>query len=40
VRELRQGEPSLVARVQENALLIDLRTVAETEDEEVVRCLM
>jgi L-seryl-tRNA(Ser) seleniumtransferase len=39
VRSLRLGEPALVGRVQENQLLLDVRTVAEEEEEEVIRCL-
>lgn len=39
VRALRLGEPALVGRVQENQLLLDVRTVAEEEEEEVIRCL-
>ena len=39
VRRLRLAEPALVGRVQDGDLLLDLRTVAEEEEEEVVRCL-
>ncbi|MBS4030860.1 MAG: L-seryl-tRNA(Sec) selenium transferase [Clostridiales bacterium] len=39
VRGLRLAEPALVGRVQENQLLLDVRTVAEEEEEEVIRCL-
>ena len=40
VEKLRLGEPSLVGRVQEDWLLLDPRTIAEAEEEEVVKCLM
>lgn len=40
LRRLRQGSPPLLARVQEGHLLLDLRTVAEDEEEEVIRCLL
>ncbi|MBS4022117.1 MAG: L-seryl-tRNA(Sec) selenium transferase [Dethiobacter sp.] len=40
VRKLRTGDPVLVGRVQDDRLLLDLRTVAEDEEEEVIRCLM
>ena len=36
---LRTGNPSLVGRLQEDWLLLDLRTIAESEEEEVVLCL-
>jgi L-seryl-tRNA(Ser) seleniumtransferase len=39
VQKLRSGQPSLVGRVQGDRLLLDLRTVAEAEEEEVIRCL-
>ena len=39
VKKLRTGDPVLVGRVQDDRLLLDLRTVAEDEEEEVVRCL-
>ena len=39
VRKLRTGQPALVGRVQGDWLLLDLRTVAEAEEEEVIRCL-
>ena len=40
VEMLRLGEPSLVGRVQEGWLLLDPRTIAEAEEEEVVKCLI
>ncbi len=40
VRRLRQGSPPLLCRVQDGHLLLDLRTVAEDEEEEVIRCLL
>ena len=40
VEQLRLGSPALVVRVQDDWLLLDLRTIAESEEEEVVRCLM
>ncbi len=39
VKKLRTNDPVLVGRVQDDHLLLDLRTVAEDEEEEVVRCL-
>ena len=39
VRKLRLGNPVLVGRINEQHLLLDLRTVAEDEEEEVIRCL-
>lgn len=39
VGRLRNGEPSLVGRVQDDWLLLDPRTLSEAEEEEVVRCL-
>lgn len=39
VRKLRAGEPALVGRVQEDWLLLDPRTIAAAEEEEVIRCL-
>jgi L-seryl-tRNA(Ser) seleniumtransferase len=39
VQKLRTGQPALVGRVQGDRLLLDLRTVAEAEEEEVIRCL-
>jgi L-seryl-tRNA(Ser) seleniumtransferase len=39
VKQLRLAEPALVGRVQDDWLLLDLRTVSEAEEEEVVRCL-
>lgn len=39
VQKLRTGKPALVGRVQEDWLLLDLRTVAEAEEEELIRCL-
>jgi L-seryl-tRNA(Ser) seleniumtransferase len=39
VEQLRLGTPALVGRVQDDWLLLDLRTIAESEEEEVVRCL-
>jgi L-seryl-tRNA(Ser) seleniumtransferase len=39
IRKLRTGNPALVGRVQDDRLLLDLRTVAESEEEEVIRCL-
>jgi L-seryl-tRNA(Ser) seleniumtransferase len=40
VQRLRTADPALVGRVQDDWLLIDLRTVREQDEEEVVRCLM
>lgn len=40
VSKIRLGNPALVGRVQDNQLFLDLRTVAEDEEEEVVQCLM
>jgi L-seryl-tRNA(Ser) seleniumtransferase len=37
---LRTKDTALVGRVQEDWLLLDLRTVSEAEEEEVIRCLM
>lgn len=39
VQQLRTGEPALVGRVQDDWLLLDLRTVTQAEEEEVIRCL-
>jgi L-seryl-tRNA(Ser) seleniumtransferase len=39
VKKLRAGDPVLVGRVQDDRLLLDLRTVDEAEEEEVIRCL-
>ena len=39
VEQLRLGSPALVGQVQDDWLLLDLRTIAESEEEEVVRCL-
>ncbi len=39
VRNLRLGKPALVGRVQENQLLLDMRSIAKEEEEEVIRCL-
>ncbi|MBT9136707.1 MAG: L-seryl-tRNA(Sec) selenium transferase [Firmicutes bacterium] len=39
VQKLRTGQPALVGRVQGDRLLLDLRTVSEAEEEEVIRCL-
>jgi L-seryl-tRNA(Ser) seleniumtransferase len=39
VSKIRLGNPALVGRVQDNQLFLDLRTVAEEEEEEVVQCL-
>ena len=38
-RRLRAGDPPIVARVAEDALMIDLRTVAPDEDEAVIAAL-
>ncbi len=40
VRKLRTNDPALVGRVQDGRLLLDLRTVADQEEDEVIRCLM
>ena len=40
VKKLRTAQTPVVGRVQADWLLLDLRTVAEHEEEEVVRCLM
>ena len=38
---LRQGDPSIVARVEEGRVLMDLRTVfGPAEDEEIMRALL
>ncbi|MDW7652456.1 MAG: L-seryl-tRNA(Sec) selenium transferase [Bacillota bacterium] len=39
VQKLRLARPALVGRVQDDWLLLDPRTIAESEEEEVVRCL-
>jgi L-seryl-tRNA(Ser) seleniumtransferase len=39
VAKLRMGEPALVGRVQDDRLILDLRTIAQDQEEEVVRCL-
>jgi L-seryl-tRNA(Ser) seleniumtransferase len=39
VQRLRTAKPALVGRVQDDWLVLDLRTVAQDEEEEVVRCL-
>ncbi|HZK23908.1 MAG TPA: L-seryl-tRNA(Sec) selenium transferase [Oscillospiraceae bacterium] len=39
VAQLRLGTPALVGRVQDDWLLLDPRTIAESEEEEVVQCL-
>ncbi|HEX2799973.1 MAG TPA: L-seryl-tRNA(Sec) selenium transferase, partial [Thermoanaerobaculia bacterium] len=36
---LRAGEPPIVARIEEGRVLLDLRSVAESEDAEIVRVL-
>jgi L-seryl-tRNA(Ser) seleniumtransferase len=36
---LRGAEPPVIARIDEGLVLIDLRSVAESEDEELVRVL-
>ncbi len=36
---LRAGEPPVVARIEEGRVLLDLRSVAEAEDEEIARVL-
>ena len=36
---LRAGEPPVVARIENGLVLLDLRSVAESEDEEIVRAL-
>lgn len=35
-KELRQGKPAVIARVEENRLVLDLRTVFESEEEDLV----
>jgi L-seryl-tRNA(Ser) seleniumtransferase len=37
---LRMGEPSIVARVEEGRVLLDLRTVAETEEDALARAVI
>jgi len=37
--ELRKGNPSIIARIEENNLILDPRTVLPEEDESLVRCL-
>jgi seryl-tRNA(Sec) selenium transferase len=36
---LRQNSPPVIARVEQDALLLDLRTVFEEQDEELIRAL-
>ncbi len=36
---LRAGEPPVIARIEDGRVLLDLRSVAETEDEEIVHVL-
>jgi L-seryl-tRNA(Ser) seleniumtransferase len=36
---LRQNSPPVIARVEQEALLLDLRTVFEDQDEELLRAL-
>lgn len=36
---LRAGEPPVIARIQEGRVFLDLRSVAESEDEEILRVL-
>ncbi|MGE5716013.1 MAG: aminotransferase class V-fold PLP-dependent enzyme, partial [Acidobacteriota bacterium] len=36
---LRAGEPPVIGRIEEGRVLLDLRSVAESEDEEIVRVL-
>jgi L-seryl-tRNA(Ser) seleniumtransferase len=38
-RFLRQNSPPVIARVEQDALLLDLRTVFEEQDEELIRAL-
>jgi L-seryl-tRNA(Ser) seleniumtransferase len=38
-RELRQHVPPVVARIEEDAMILDLRTVLEDEEEELIRAL-
>ena len=38
-RELRSRDPAVVARVERDALLFDLRTVADSEEEELARAI-
>jgi L-seryl-tRNA(Ser) seleniumtransferase len=38
-RFLRQNLPPVIARVEQDALLLDLRTVFEEQDEELIRAL-
>ncbi len=40
VRKLRTNDPALVGRIQDGRLLLDLRTVADQDEDEVIRCLM
>ncbi|MCR3921894.1 MAG: L-seryl-tRNA(Sec) selenium transferase [Firmicutes bacterium] len=40
VERLRTGTPALVGRVQDDWLLLDPRTIRDTEEEEVILCLM
>lgn len=38
-RELRLGDPPVVGRVEDDALILDVRTVAPEEEDDLVRCL-
>jgi L-seryl-tRNA(Ser) seleniumtransferase len=38
-RLLRQNSPPVIARVEEDTLLLDLRTVFEDQDEDLLRAL-
>jgi L-seryl-tRNA(Ser) seleniumtransferase len=39
-RKLRESRPPVIARIEDDALLFDLRTVLPGEDEEVGRALL
>jgi L-seryl-tRNA(Ser) seleniumtransferase len=38
-RKLRLGEPAVIARIEEDAVVLDLRTVFESEEEELLQAL-
>jgi L-seryl-tRNA(Ser) seleniumtransferase len=40
VRRLRSGDPSVLPRIHEGAILFDLRTIAETDCDEMVAALL
>jgi L-seryl-tRNA(Ser) seleniumtransferase len=39
-QQLRLGEPPVLARVQDNRVLVDLRTVLQHDEDALVRCLL